>query len=171
VRPAIIATGLRNSQGFDWQPGAGTLIATEHGPSGFDGPEGFDEVNEIVPGADYGWPEVFGDTTGGGRFTAPLRVWVDAIALSGATFVTRRGSRWTGSFLFACLRGEGLHRLVLRGGRVVRDQPLLTSRFGRLRTVVERPRGDLYALTSNRDGRGLPRPGDGRILRIVPPRG
>jgi glucose/arabinose dehydrogenase len=170
VRPAIVASGLRNSQGFDWQPGTGRLIATEHGPSGFDGPEGYDEVDAIVPGGDYGWPEVFGDTTGGGRFSAPLRVWVDAIAPSGATFVTRRGSRWTGSFLFASLRGEGLHRLVLRGGRVLRDQALLTNRFGRLRTVVEGPRGDLYALTSNRDGRGLPRPGDDRILRIVPPR-
>jgi glucose/arabinose dehydrogenase len=169
VRPAIVASGLRNSQGFDWQPGTGRLIATEHGPSGFDGPEGYDEVNEIVPGANYGWPDVFGEQTGGGRFIAPLRVWVDAIAPSGATFVTRRGSRWTGSFLFACLRGEELHRLVLRGGRVVRDQALLTSRFGRLRTVVEGPRGDLYALTSNRDGRGLRRPGDDRILRIVPP--
>jgi len=35
---------------------------------------------------------------------------------------------------------------------------------------VEGPHGDLYVLTSNRDGRGLPRRGDDRILRIVPPR-
>jgi glucose/arabinose dehydrogenase len=170
VRPAIVATGLRNTQGFDWQPGSGRLIATEHGPTGFDGPEGFDEVNALVPGGDYGWPDVFGADTGGGRFRPPLRVYRDAIAPSGATFVTRRGSRWTGDFLLAALRGEQLRRLVLRGGRVVRDQPLLSGRFGRLRTIVEGRRGVLYALTSNRDGRGLPRRGDDRILRIVPPR-
>jgi len=170
VRPAVVAAGLRNTQGFDWQPGSGRLIATEHGPTGFDGPGGFDEINELTPGGNYGWPDVFGADTGGGRFTPPLRVYRDAIAPSGATFVTRRGSRWAGDFLLAALRGEQLRRLVLRGGRVVRDQPLLTSRFGRLRTVVEGPRGALYALTSNRDGRGLPRRGDDRILRIVPPR-
>ena len=169
VRPAIVATGLRNTQGFDWQPGSGRLIATEHGPTGFDGPEGYDEVNALVPGGDYGWPDVFGADTGGGRFTAPLRVYRDAIAPSGATFVTRSGSRWTGDFLLAALRGEQLRRLVLRAGRVVRDQPLLSGRFGRLRTIVEGPRGALYALTSNRDGRGLPRRGDDRILRVEPP--
>jgi aldose sugar dehydrogenase len=52
----------------------------------------------------------------------------------------------------------------------VADQPLLHYRDGRLRTVVEGLRGDLYVLTSNRDGRGLPRRGDDRILRVVPPR-
>jgi glucose/arabinose dehydrogenase len=168
--PALVATGLRNSQGFDWQPGTGRLIANDHGPSGFDGPEGYDEVDEIVPGGNYGWPVVLGAATGGGAFEAPLRVYRDPIAPSGATFVSRRGSRWTGSYLLAALRGEQLRRLVLRRGHVVRDRPLLTGRFGRLRTVVEGPGGAIYALTSNRDGRGLPRAGDDRILRIVPPR-
>jgi glucose/arabinose dehydrogenase len=48
ARPEIVAVGLRNSQGFDWQPGTGRMIATELGPSGFDGPEGYDELNESV---------------------------------------------------------------------------------------------------------------------------
>jgi glucose/arabinose dehydrogenase len=171
VRPQIIASGLRNSQGFDWQPRTGRLIATEHGPTGFDGPQGFDEVNEIVAGHDYGWPTVFGDQTGDGRFDAPLRVYPEAIAPSGATFVTRRGSRWTGDYLLAALRGRQLRRLTLDGDRVVAEHTLFTGRFGRLRTVVEGPHGDLYLLTSNRDGRG-PRPtaSDDRIIRVVPPR-
>jgi glucose/arabinose dehydrogenase len=167
--PTVIAMGLRNSQGFDWQPGTGRLIANDHGPSGFDGPEGYDEIDEIVAGGNYGWPLVIGDDTGGGRFTAPLRVYVDPIAPSGATFVSRPGSRWTGDYVLAALRGEQLRRLVLRGGRVVRDQPLLRGRFGRLRTVVEGPRGCLYVLTSNRDGRGFPTAADDRILRVRPP--
>jgi hypothetical protein len=36
--------------------------------------------------------------------------------------------------------------------------------------VVEGPRGELYVLTSNRDGRGNPTARDDRILRITPPR-
>ena len=92
------------------------------------------------------------------------------VAPSGATFARAR-SRWRGDFLFGTLRGEALHRLVLRGGRVVRDQTLFAGRFGRLRTVVEGPRGCLYVLTSNRDGRGVPVAGDDRILRVRPPGG
>jgi glucose/arabinose dehydrogenase len=169
VAPRILAAGLRNPQGFDWQPGTGRLIANDHGPSGFDGPEGYDEVNEIVAGGNYGWPEAIGDDTGGGRFVAPLRVYLDPIAPSGATFVSRPGSRWTGDYILASLRGSQLRRLVLRGRRVVRDQPLLRGRYGRLRTVVEGPRGCLYVLTSNRDGRGEPTRTDDRILRVRPP--
>jgi glucose/arabinose dehydrogenase len=167
--PEIVSRGHRNPQGFDWEPGTGRLIATEHGPTqGLDGPGGFDEINAIVPGGNYGWPVKYGfDQTG---FNAPLRVYRAPIAPSGATFVTHPGSSWTGSFVFACLRGEELHRLRLRNGQIVADQTLLRRRYGRLRTVVEGPRGDLYVLTSNRDGRGRPVPGDDRILRITPPR-
>jgi glucose/arabinose dehydrogenase len=167
--PQVISRGHRNPQGFDWEPGSGRLIATEHGPTqGLDGPGGYDEINDIVAGGNYGWPDKFGfDQTG---FNAPLRVYRQPVAPSGATFATHGGSSWTGSFLFACLRGEALHRLRFRDGRIVADQTLLHGRYGRLRTVVEGPRGALYVLTSNRDGRGNPVAGDDRILRITPPR-
>jgi glucose/arabinose dehydrogenase len=168
-RPQIISSGHRNPQGFDWQMGTNRLFATEHGPSGFDGPEGYDEINEIVKGRNYGWPTVIG--TGNPGFTDPIQLYQAPIAPSGATFVTRAGSSWRGSFIFACLRGQELRRLVLNGDRVVTDEALLTGRYGRLRTVVEGPGGALYVLTSNTDGRGIARPGDDRILRITPPRG
>ena len=167
-RPAIVSRGHRNPQGFDWEPRTGRLIATEHGPTeGVDGPGGYDEVNEIVKGGNYGWPRVYGFDQAG--FNAPLRVYRRPLAPAGATFVTRRGSDWTGDFIFACLRGEQLRRLRLRGNEITVDKPLLSGRFGRIRTVVEGPDGNLYALTSNRDGRGTPGEGDDRILRITPP--
>ena len=86
--PEIVSLGHRNPQGFDWEPGTGRLISTEHGPSGGDGPQGFDEINEIEEGNNYGWPEVYG--TDHGDFTAPLKVYDEAIAPSGATFSRRR---------------------------------------------------------------------------------
>jgi glucose/arabinose dehydrogenase len=50
--PAIVSLGHRNPQGFDWEPGTGRLIATEHGPTqGLDGPGGYNEINDIVRGA------------------------------------------------------------------------------------------------------------------------
>jgi glucose/arabinose dehydrogenase len=160
-RPDIHSLGHRNPQGFDWQPGSGRLISTEHGPSGGDGPQGFDEINLIERGRNYGWPDVYGTDHDG--FTAPLKVYEEAIAPSGARF-------WHGDYFFATLRGEALHRLTFDGTRITRDQTLLQGRYGRLRTVVPGPDDALYVLTSNRDGRGSSTGDDDRILRITPPR-
>ena len=157
----IVSVGHRNPQGFDWEPGTGRLIATEHGP------DGDDELNEIRAGGNYGWPEARGRDHG--RFDAPLVVYPESIAPSGGTFVTRRGSAWSGDFVFAALVGQQLRRVGLGGGRVTRNEALFEGDYGRLRTVVEGPDGALYALTSNRDGRGDPKREDDRILRITPP--
>ena len=156
-RPEILSLGHRNPQGFDWEPDTERLISTEHGPSGGDGPQGFDEVNEIREGANYGWPEVFGSDHG--EFTAPLKVYEEAIAPSGAVF-------WEGAFVFATLRGEALRRLDLESGS---DEVLLEGEYGRLRTVRVGPDGALYVLTSNRDGRGSPAETDDRVLRVTLP--
>ena len=85
--------------------------------------------------------------------------------------MTAKGSDWTGDYLFATLRGEALYRLRFEGRRIASEEVLLEGEYGRLRTVVEGPGGDLYVLTSNRDGRGSPDGDDDRILRIRPPRG
>lgn len=158
----ILTLGHRNPQGFDWQPGSDRLIATEHGESAND------EVNLIRPGSNYGWPQAEGPDHGG--FTAPVAVYPDVtLAPSGATFVSLPGSAWTGDYLFAALAGEQIRRLSFDGAEISEEEALFEGELGRLRTVVEGPDGALYALTSNRDGRGSPRPGDDRVIRIVPP--
>jgi glucose/arabinose dehydrogenase len=167
VRPEVFSEGHRNPQGFNWQ--GDRLISTEHGPSGSDGPQGYDEINWVRVGRNYGWPQAFGSDHG--PFERPLRVYREAIAPSGATFVEAEGSAWTGDYLFATLRGEALHRLRFDGRRITEEEVLLEGEYGRLRTVVEGPEDDLYVLTSNRDGRGSPEGDDDRIVRITPPRG
>jgi glucose/arabinose dehydrogenase len=151
TRPEIVSSGHRNPQGFDWEPGTDRLISTEHGP------EGFDEINEIEEGNNYGWPEVTGSDHG--DFTAPLRVYEESVAPSGATF-------WEGAFWFATLRGEALRRLSLDDES---EEVFLENEYGRLRTVRVGPDGALYALTSNRDGRGSPAETDDRVLRLSAP--
>jgi len=159
--PEVISLGHRNVQGFDWDD-QGRLFATEFGP------DSDDEVNLIRRGLNYGWPEVQG-TDGGDGFEPALVGYEEVIAPSGATFVSLPGSEWTGDFLFANLVGEQLRRLRLNGTAVRANEALFVGELGRVRTVVEAPDGTLYALTSNRDGRGSPRAGDDRIVRIVPP--
>jgi glucose/arabinose dehydrogenase len=166
--PEVRALGLRNTQGLAWQPGTGRLFATDHGPSGWDGPGGDDEVNLLRPGGNYGWPLVQGTATGDG-LTPPAWLWESAVAPSGAAFSTKAGTAWTGDLLVATLRGSALRRLDVDGAAIRTEEKVLEGR-GRLRAVVEAPDGSLWVTTSNRDGYGEPLDGgDDRILRIVPP--
>jgi glucose/arabinose dehydrogenase len=160
-RPEIYSTGHRNPQGLAWQPGTRRLVATEHGPTGND------EINAIRRGQNYGWPLVIGTATQAG-FVPPLALYSPAIAPSGATFVRLPGSRWTGSYLVAALRGQQLRRIRFsRTLGVVGQEVLFERQYGRLRSVVEGPDGALYVLTSNAgSSRG---PTDDRLLRVVPP--
>lgn len=161
--PEVVSLGHRNPQGFDWHPQSGRLYATEHGP------DGFDEVNLIEPGSNYGWPDAVGPDHAG--YASPLTTYQQSIAPSGATFLSLPGSTWSGDFVLGALVGQQMRRLRFDGRRVRLDKPLFEGRLGRVRTVVEGPDGALYALTSNRDGRGSPAAEDDRIFRIVPPRG
>lgn len=170
----VYALGLRNAQGLDWHP-SGALFASEHGPSGLpweDGRTGRDELDRIVPGGNYGWPEVAGRGAGE-RFQEPLAVWSPAIAPSGlAVYTGSDFPAWRGHAFLGGLRGRQLRRvgLVEAGGqwRVTGQEALFEDRLGRIRAVVMGPDGSLYFTTSNRDGRGDPAPDDDRILRLVP---
>ena len=50
------ATGLRNANGFDWEPRTGRLFAGDNGQDGSG--EGFppDEINIVEAGRHYGFP-------------------------------------------------------------------------------------------------------------------
>jgi len=163
----VYSYGHRNPQGLAWQPKTGRLYATEHGPSGFQGCCR-DEVNLIEPGKNYGWPEVRGDETREGMIPPVIHAGTsETWAPAGATFATR--GPWAGSLLFTGLRGQTLYRLPLdpndprKAGQLERH---FYRRFGRLRDVVEGPDGNLYLLTSNRDGRGNPTEDDDRLIRL-----
>ena len=167
ARPEIWSYGHRNAQGMDWQPGSNLMFQTEHGPSGFDGPGGGDEVNIVERGKNYGWPLVHHKETRAGT-EPPLLEYTPACApASGAFYRGDAFPRFKGNFFFGCLRGERLIRVELDGRRVVSQEDLIKD-YGRIREVEEGPDGYLYFSTSNRDGRGRPARDDDRILRLVP---
>jgi aldose sugar dehydrogenase len=166
----LFSYGHRNSQGIDWHPKSGLQYQTEHGPSGFDGPGGGDEVNLVEAGKNYGWPVVHHEESAPGM-VSPLLEYTPAVAPAGASFA--RGDAlpsFRGDYFFATLRGERLIRVRFDPNsprQVLETEELFRDVYGRLRDVVFGPDGALYLATSNRDGRGRPRPGDDRILRVV----
>ena len=165
----IYSLGHRNPQGLDWDD-SGNLVATEHGPSGWRG-IAHDEVNVILSGANYGWPDVIGDETKEGLLNPILHTGDDTWAPSGAEFYYGdKIPQWYGKYFVATLRGSHLHMIDfdLQNNSVIFHEKLFQDEFGRLRDVKTGPDGFLYMLTSNQDGRGSPRTNDDRILRIVP---
>jgi aldose sugar dehydrogenase len=168
ARPEIWTYGHRNPQGIDWQPGTNILWETEHGPSGFDGPGGGDEVNIIERGKNYGWPVIHHRATKEGM-ESPVLEYTPACAPASGMFY--RGSvfpQFKGNFFFGCLVGERIIRVATNGRTVVSQENLLEKRYGRIRDIAEGPDGLIYFSTSNQDGRGRPAPDDDRIMRLVP---
>ncbi|MFE7564041.1 PQQ-dependent sugar dehydrogenase [Kitasatospora sp. NPDC057500] len=154
----VWSLGHRNVQGLAWDP-EGRLWASEFGQ------DTWDELNLVTPGGNYGWPTVEG-AAGRPGFTDPVAQWHTGDA-SPSGIAHAAGSVW-----MAALRGERLWRIPLDGDRLAAPpQDFLPGAYGRLRTVVADRDGTLLVVTDNTDGRGDPRPGDDRVLRLTVDRG
>lgn len=165
----VYSYGHRNPQGLAWHP-QGQLFATEHGPSGFDGPGGGDELNLIKPGHNYGWPLVSHDKTHPDT-TPPLLVFTPAEAPSGALIYT--GSlfpQFKNNLFFTALRGSGIFHVTLDSQDPTKtlSYQKLEIDLGRIRDIIQSPDGQIYFSTSNRDGRGQVRANDDKIYRLEP---
>ena len=162
--PEIWSYGHRNSQGATVAPD-GSVWMHEHGP------QGGDEINQLQPGRNYGWPVVtYGENYGGGKIgdgiTAqagmeqPLHYWVPSIAPSGMAFLTsdRYGPAMKGNLFIGSLKFSYLARLELSGAKVAREHKLLAG-GERVRDVRQGPDGLLYVLTDSPNG---------SLLRLLP---
>ena len=167
----IFSYGHRNSQGFDWHPVTQTLYATEHGPSGNDGPGGGDEINIITAGGNYGWPLV-SHARNQADLIAPVQLFTPAVApASGIFYRSDLIPQFTNNFLFGALRGEGLYLIKVDQTDTTKTkgyEKIEEVKIGRVRDVVEGPDGALYLTTSNQDGRGRARQGDDKVYRLAP---
>jgi glucose/arabinose dehydrogenase len=161
----IFSYGHRNPQGLDWDPVTGKLVVTEHGSSAHD------EINVVEAGKNYGWPKVVGGEHDPQYIDPILQTGEDTWAPSGATFYDSKNMpEWTNKYFVATLRGSHLRMLDLNleENQVISSEALFSNTYGRLRDASIGPDGNLYLLTSNRDGRGTPAENDDRILKIIP---
>jgi aldose sugar dehydrogenase len=170
----IYSFGHRNVQGVAVRPGTSQVFTAEHGP------RGFDEMNRLQPGGNYGWDPSRGGAsrtydesvpmTDRKRFPAAIApLWTSGQtsteAPSGAAFLS--GAQWgplDGRLAVVALRGQKTLLFQLNGaGSQVVDLALpteLNDTYGRLRGVRSGPDGALYITTSNGD--------NDRLLRITP---
>jgi glucose/arabinose dehydrogenase len=170
ARPEVFTMGHRNTLRMAMHPGTGAIWQVENGPNGGD------EANILVPGANYGWPLVSLGRTYAGPWQGPFSkegfrdatvLWIPSIAVSSITFYTGdRLPKWKGDVFVGGMRygeipGTGqLHRILINKNlEELRREPLLVDLRRRIRDVKQGRDGLLYVLT---DG------AEGAILRIEP---
>ncbi len=169
-KPEVFATGLRNTVGFDWQPGTDALYGVDNGRDwlGDDFPPC--ELNRIEEGKFYGWPFFHGDnvrdpdigdraTANGlqpiapahafGAHVAPLSIrflrFQKNAAMNGKALVAQHGS-WNRS----TLAGYQVVMLGWEEGAGIAASPFLDSFhasgdvMGRPVDIIEREDGTIF---------------------------
>ncbi len=168
----VYTYGHRNLQGVAVRPGTGQVLTAEHGP------DNNDEINLLVPGANYGWDPARGGTEPGYDESVPmtdLQRFPQAVPAkweSGATTEAicatafLAGEEWgplDGALVATALKGAKLLLYTLDGEAnvtAVAIPPQFDDRYGRLRAARSGPDGALYVTTSNG--------ADDKLLRITP---
>lgn len=133
----------------------GRIWLTEHGP------QGGDELNLIVNGANYGWPLVTQGTqyqtyswplsnrqSEHDGYQMPTFSWVPSIGISDV--ISLQGnllSVWRGDLLVASLKAGTLYRVRVRDGKTLFVEPIPIGT--RIRDLVETDRGELLLWTDS----------------------
>lgn len=152
---SVYSYGHRNPQGLTWSED-GSLWSTEHGQSG--AISGLDELNKIVKGGNYGWPDLRGNQTKD-EFIPP------EIHSGTETWAPGDTEYFNGKIFFTGLRGQALYSFNPNTKEL---KKFFQNEYGRLRAITLGPDGYFYITTSNKDGRGNPKVGDDKILKVSP---
>ena len=154
----VFSYGHRNPQGLAWSTN-GMFVSSEHGPSGELG-YGHDEVNIILKGKNYGWPNIVGNSSDENFVNPLIHSGQSTWAPSGMVFYdSDKISSFNGKFLIGTLRGE--HLMVVEisdDGSLISTEKFFDGDFGRIRTAQIDHDGNLYLLTANGN--------DDKIIRI-----
>lgn len=189
----VYSYGHRNPQGITWDD-SGNLWSTEHGRSG--NASGYDELNLIIKGANYGWPDIEGDKRTDEMLPPILHSGPDKTWAPGGV------ASLNNSLYFVGLRGSALYKVDFKQDSIntnISQQDIVNNNsldqlnkqdqldeynkllnenkstiteifkdeFGRIRDIVVGPDNNLYIATSNLDGRGKPNLNDDKIFRVI----
>lgn len=166
-RQTIWTYGHRSPQGLEWNRLRGRMWESEMGP------RGGDEINELRPGRNYGWPFHSFGLEYSGREVARYRpqgiefdpesvekTLVDITpspAISSFAFYSGAAFRgWQDNVLIGSLKGRSLFRLVFDGTRLVHRETLIKD-LARIRDVEIGYDGCVYLLLENVSGSAIVR--------------
>ncbi|WP_443019754.1 PQQ-dependent sugar dehydrogenase [Sphingomonas adhaesiva] len=163
-KPEVWSYGHRNLLGiaFDAQ---GNLWEQEMGP------KGGDEVNLILPGRNYGWPNVSNgshydgrdipDHAAGDGYEAPKVWWNPAISPAGLMIYSGNlFPQWKGDAFIGGLSSQSLVRVDVNGTSATKGDQW--SMGARIREVEQGPDGAIWVLEDGADG------SQGRLLKLTP---
>ncbi|MFB5632079.1 MAG: PQQ-dependent sugar dehydrogenase [Nitrosopumilus sp.] len=152
----VYSLGHRHPQGMTWDDD-GNLYVAEFGP------EKNDEINIILAGKNYGWPEQ--ECSGNENFENAILCYDPSIEPGGILFYTGDKFDFEFPFIMASMRASNVYQVDFEEG--LSSQKSILSGIGRVRDVVQGPDGYLYVITSNTDGKGFPATNDDKLLRIL----
>lgn len=162
--PEIWSYGHRNPQGLTYDFKGKRLWSIEHGP------RGGDELNLIIPGANYGWPVIsygkeywgpvaVGEGTHREGMQQPVKVYIPSIApgslmiYSGDAF-----PKWKGNLFAGALVLHHINRIVVdKNAKAIQEERLFESLNERIRALTQSPQGWIYFSTDS-----------GKIYRLRP---
>ncbi|WP_448662412.1 PQQ-dependent sugar dehydrogenase [Sphingomonas sp. CJ20] len=162
--PAIWSYGHRNLLGIAFDA-KGNLWEQEMGP------KGGDEINLILPGRNYGWPNASNgshyddrdipDHKAGDGYEAPKVWWNPSISPGGLiVYSGKMFPQWKGDLFLGGLSGKALLRIDVNGTTATKgDQWPMGAR---IREVEEGPDGALWVLEDGAQG------SQGRLLKLEP---
>ena len=152
----VYSLGHRNPQGMTWDNN-GNMFVAEFGP------EKNDEINQIISGKNYGWPEQ--ECSGNDKFEDAILCYDPSIEPGGILFYSGDSIEFEFPFIMASMRAANLYQVDFEEG--LSSQKSILSGIGRVRDVVQGNDGSLYVITSNTDGKGFPDAMDDKLLRIL----
>jgi len=153
----VYSLGLRNPQGMSWD-NKGNLFVTDFGPSKND------EINMIIAGKNYGWPEQ--ECSGNNDYEDSIMCFDPSIEPGGIVIYSGNKLAFENKMIMATLRASNLFTLDINEDGIESLKSILSG-IGRIRDVNEGPDGNLYIITSNTDGKGFPDSSDDKLLRII----
>jgi glucose/arabinose dehydrogenase len=170
VRASIWTYGHRSPQGLEWHRLRQKVWNSEMGP------RGGDELNELLPGHNYGWPYFSMGLEYSGSHVErhkPKSIEFDAASVEQtlvditpspaiSSFAFYSGDQfpgWQDNVLIGSLKGSSLFRMVFDGNKLVHRETVIKD-LARIRDVEVGYDGLVYLLLENEAGSS--------IVRLVP---
>jgi len=170
TQQTIWTYGHRSPQGLEWNYRQQRAWNAEMGP------RGGDEINELLPGRNYGWPNFSqgleysgatverhkekGLTFDSSTMQHTLVDITPSPAISSFAFYYQdKFSNWKDNILLGSLKGSSLFRYVFEGNKVVHKETLIKD-LARIRDVEIGYDGMIYLLLENKNG--------SKIVKLVP---